>query len=465
MPRVSFQRGKTYFTEKRFKKSISDGTETKFDAKGEKLKAEMQKRKNVEILRKELRRKKLEEARQIELEREKTQKDAEMKARKVKEELELKAKKRIDLERKKQEQKEKEKAKQAQRLQQKAMRELEKEMEKTTTKSAAASAKKTTIQMPKVSLPADATTRARESISKSASSFAEFSKSVSSSAFETSKSIGSSVADVSVKAKDATVSAVGKTASTAADVATKTKNSLLSIELPKRKKTEKMETKAKKRGEEKKKKESNVEKLKPEQKKKNKTTKTKASTAGTSSASSSSSLAKARTLIGDKVTSAVQFATTNIRPPSSITAPTNLSPAAIQQSALYVSSFLLLAFTSSRVRKNRRERAQKRAEREIRLAADRERQKQRWTKAIAQNPDSSQLLGNRTSKTAKTITKDATSKRVSAASQDDEFDEVRKMNRENKANNESGWDEKEYEKMNKEYQKFLKDSRLPKGRK
>jgi hypothetical protein len=464
MPRVSFQRGKTYFTEKRFKKSISDGTETKFDAKGEKLKAEMQKRKNVEILRKELRRKKLEEARQIELEREKTQKDAEMKAQKVKEELELKAKKRIDLERKKQEQKEKEKAKQAQRLQQKAMRELEKKMEKTTTKSAAASAKKTTIiQMPKVSLPADATTRARESISKSASSFAEFSKSVSASAFETSKSIGSSVADVSVKVKDATVSAVGKTASTAADVATKTKNSLLSIELPKRK-TEKIETRAKKR-EEKKKKESNVEKLKPEQKKKNKTTKTKASTAGTSSASSSSSLAKARTLIGDKVTSAVQFATTNIRPPSSITAPTNLSPAAIQQSALYVSSFLLLAFTSSRVRKNRRERAQKRAEREIRLAADRERQKQRWTKAIAQNPDSSQLLGNRTSKTAKTITKDATSKRVSAASQDDEFDEVRKMNRENKANNESGWDEKEYEKMNKEYQKFLKDSRLPKGRK
>jgi len=466
MPRVSFQRGKTYFTEKRFKKSISDGTETKFDAKGEKLKAEMQKRKNVEILRKELRRKKMEEARQIELEREKTQKDAEMKARKVKEELELKAKKKIDLERKKQEQNEKEKAKQAQRLQQKAMKDLEKKMEKTTTNSAAAAAKKTTIiQMPKVSLLPDATTRARESISKSASSFAEFSKSVSSSAFETSKSIGSSVADVSVKAKDATVSAVGKTASTAADVATKTKDSLLSIELPKRKKTEKMETKAKKRGEEKKKKESNVEKLKPQQKQKNKTTKTKASTAGTSSASSSSSLAKARTLIGDKVTSAVQFATTNIRPPSSITAPTNLSPAAIQQSALYVSSFLLLAFTSSRVRKNRRERAQKRAEREIRLAADRERQKQRWTKAIAQNPDSSQLLGNRTSKTAKTITKDATSKRLSTASQDDEFDEVRKMNRENKANNESGWDEKEYEKMNKEYQKFLKDSRLPKGRK
>jgi len=351
------------------------------------------------------------------------------------------------------------------------MKDLEKKMEKTTTNSAAAAAaaakKKTTIiQMPKVSLPPDATTRARESISKSASSFAEFSKSVSSSAFETSKSIGSSVADVSVKAKDATVSAVGKTVSTAADVATKTKDSLLSIELPKRK-TEKIETKAKKREEKKKKESNNVEKLKPQKKmKKNKTTKTKASTAGTSSpSSSSSSLAKARTLIGDKVTSAVQFATTNIRPPSSITAPTNLSPAAIQQSALYVSSFLLLAFTSSRVRKNRRERAQKRAEREIRLAADRERQKQRWTKAIAQNPDSSQLLGNRTSKTAKTITKDATSKRLSTASQDDEFDEVRKMNRENKANNESGWDEKEYEKMNKEYQKFLKDSRLPKGRK
>ena len=49
-------------------------------------------------------------------------------------------------------------------------------------------------------------TQTKESLSKSASSFAEFSKSVSSSAFETSKSIGSSVADVSVKAKDATVS-------------------------------------------------------------------------------------------------------------------------------------------------------------------------------------------------------------------------------------------------------------------
>jgi uncharacterized protein (DUF885 family) len=148
--------------------------------------------------------------------------------------------------------------------------------------------------------------------------------------------------------------------------------------------------------------------------------------------------------------------------------PTNLSPAAIQQTALYVSSFLLLAFTSSRVRKNRRERAQKRAEREIRLAADRERQKQRWTKAIAQNPDSSQLLGNRTSKTAKTITKSDTSKRLSSASQDDEFDEVREMNASLKkasSNNESGWDEKEYDKMNKEYQKFLKDSRLPKERK
>jgi uncharacterized protein (DUF885 family) len=148
--------------------------------------------------------------------------------------------------------------------------------------------------------------------------------------------------------------------------------------------------------------------------------------------------------------------------------PTNLSPAAIQQTALYVSSFLLLAFTSSRVRKNRRERAQKRAEREIRLAADRERQKQRWTKAIAQNPDSSQLLGNRTSKTAKTITKSDTSMRLSSASQDDEFDEVREMNASLKkasSNNESGWDEKEYDKMNKEYQKFLKDSRLPKERK
>merc|ERR1712072_1338184 len=67
------------------------------------------------------------------------------------------------------------------------------------------------------------------------SSFAEFSKSVSSSAFETSKSVGSSVADVSIKAKDATFSAVGKTVATASRVATKTKESLLSIELPKRK--------------------------------------------------------------------------------------------------------------------------------------------------------------------------------------------------------------------------------------
>jgi hypothetical protein len=372
----------------------------------------------------------------------------------------------------------------------------------TTTTSATTS--KRTIQMPKVTLPD--MTQTKESLSKSASSFAEFSKSVSSSAFETSKSIGSSVADVSVKAKDATVSSVKKTVSTASNVATKTKDSLLSIELPKRKEKiientttkknnkkiqqrqqqqpKKVASSATAKREEKKKK--SVEKLKPiqQQKKailtskkmeKTKTTNaTKTSAAGSTlatkiSPSSFSSLAKqSRTLIGDKVTSAVQFAMTNIRLPSIATAPTNLSPAAIQQTALYVSSFLLLAFTSSRVRKNRRERAQKRAEREIRLAADRERQKQRWTKAIAQNPDSSQLLGNRTSKTAKTITKSDTSKRLSSASQDDEFDEVREMNASLKkasSNNESGWDEKEYDKMNKEYQKFLKDSRLPKERK
>ena len=105
--KLSFQRGKTYFTEKRFKKSISDGTETKFDAKGEKLKAELQKRKNVEILKRELLQKKMEEAKEIERERAKTQKEAEMKAQKVKEELEMKAKMKIDAERKKQEQKEK----------------------------------------------------------------------------------------------------------------------------------------------------------------------------------------------------------------------------------------------------------------------------------------------------------------------------------------------------------------------
>ena len=516
--KLSFQRGKTYFTEKRFKKSISDGTETKFDAKGEKLKAELQKRKNVEILKRELLQKKMEEAKEIERERAKTQKEAEMKAQKVKEELELKAKMKIDAERKKQEQKEKAKQQmmmQEQQQQQKAMmdakknnfkNENEKQKKKkakaTTTSSATTS--KRTIQMPKVTLPD--MTQTKESLSKSASSFAEFSKSVSSSALETSKSIGSSVADVSVKAKDATVSSVKKTVSTASNVATKTKDSLLSIELPKRKEKiientttkknnkkiqqrqqqqpKKVASSAAAKREEKKKK--SVEKLKPiqQQKKailtskkmeKTKTTKaTKSSAAGSTlatkiSPSSFSSLAKqSRTLIGDKVTSAVQFATTNIRPPSIATVPTNLSPAAIQQTALYVSSFLLLAFTSSRVRKNRRERAQKRAEREIRLAADRERQKQRWTKAIAQNPDSSQLLGNRTSKTAKTITKSDTSKRLSSASQDDEFDEVREMNASLKkasSNNESGWDEKEYDKMNKEYQKFLKDSRLPKERK
>ena len=516
---LSFQRGKTYFTEKRFKKSISDGTETKFDAKGEKLKAELQKRKNVEILKRELLQKKMEEAKEVERERAKTQKEAEMKAQKVKEELELKAKMKIDAERKKQEQKEKAKQQmmmqEQQQQQQKAMmdakknnfkNENEKQKKKkakaTTTSSATTS--KRTIQMPKVTLPD--MTQTKESLSKSASSFAEFSKSVSSSAFETSKSIGSSVADVSVKAKDATVSSVKKTVSTASNVATKTKDSLLSIELPKRKEKiientttkknnkkiqqrqqqqpKKVASSAAAKREEKKKK--SVEKLKPiqQQKKailtskkmeKTKTTKaTKSSAAGSTlatkiSPSSFSSLAKqSRTLIGDKVTSAVQFATTNIRPPSIATVPTNLSPAAIQQTALYVSSFLLLAFTSSRVRKNRRERAQKRAEREIRLAADRERQKQRWTKAIAQNPDSSQLLGNRTSKTAKTITKSDTSKRLSSASQDDEFDEVREMNASLKkasSNNESGWDEKEYDKMNKEYQKFLKDSRLPKERK
>ena len=518
--KLSFQRGKTYFTEKRFKKSISDGTETKFDAKGEKLKAELQKRKNVEILKRELLQKKMEEAKEIERERAKTQKEAEMKAQKVKEELEMKAKMKIDAERKKQEQKEKAKQQmmmqeqQQQQQQQKTMMDAKKNNKKndekqkkkktkaTTTTSATTS--KRTIQMPKVTLPD--MTQTKESLSKSASSFAEFSKSVSSSAFETSKSIGSSVADVSVKAKDATVSSVKKTVSTASNVATKTKDSLLSIELPKRKEKiientttkknnkkiqqrqqqqpKKVASSATAKREEKKKK--SVEKLKPiqQQKKailtskkmeKTKTTKaTKTSAAGSTlatkiSPSSFSSLAKqSRTLIGDKVTSAVQFATTNIRPPSIATAPTNFSPAAIQQTALYVSSFLLLAFTSSRVRKNRRERAQKRAEREIRLAADRERQKQRWTKAIAQNPDSSQLLGNRTSKTAKTITKSDTSKRLSSASQDDEFDEVREMNASLKkasSNNESGWDEKEYDKMNKEYQKFLKDSRLPKERK
>ena len=515
--KLSFQRGKTYFTEKRFKKSISDGTETKFDAKGEKLKAELQKRKNVEILKRELLQKKMEEAKEIERERAKTQKEAEMKAQKVKEELEMKAKMKIDAERKKQEQKEKAKQQmmmqEQQQQQQKTMMDAKKNDKKndekqkkkktkaTTTTSATTS--KRTIQMPKVTLPD--MTQTKESLSKSASSFAEFSKSVSSSAFETSKSIGSSVADVSVKAKDATVSSVKKTVSTASNVATKTKDSLLSIELPKRKEKiientttkknnkkiqqrqqqqpKKVASSATAKREEKKKK--SVEKLKPiqQQKKailtskkmeKTKTTKaTKTSAAGSTlatkiSPSSFSSLAKqSRTLIGDKVTSAVQFATTNIRPPSIATAPTNLSPAAIQQTALYVSSFLLLAFTSSRVRKNRRERAQKRAEREIRLAADRERQKQRWTKAIAQNPDSSQLLGNRTSKTAKTITKSDTSKRLSSASQDDEFDEVREMNASLKkasSNNESGWDEKEYDKMNKEYQKFLKDSRLPKER-
>lgn len=515
---LSFQRGKTYFTEKRFKKSISDGTETKFDAKGEKLKAELQKRKNVEILKRELLQKKMEEAKEIERERVKTQKEAEMKAQKVKEELELKAKMKIDAERKKQEQKEKAKQQmmmQEQQQQQKTMmdakknnfkneNEKQKKKAKATTTTKSATKTKRTIQMPKVSLPD--MTQTKESLSKSASSFAEFSKSVSSSAFETSKSIGSSVADVSVKAKDATVSLVKKTVSTASNVATKTKDSLLSIELPKRKEKiientttkknnkkiqqrqqqqpKKVASSAAAKREEKKKK--SVEKLKPiqQQKKailtskkmeKTKTTKaTKSSAAGSTlatkiSPSSFSSLAKqSRTLIGDKVTSAVQFATTNIRPPSIATAPTNLSPAAIQQTALYVSSFLLLAFTSSRVRKNRRERAQKRAEREIRLAADRERQKQRWTKAIAQNPDSSQLLGNRTSKTAKTITKSDTSKRLSSASQDDEFDEVREMNvslKKASSNNESGWDEKEYDKMNKEYQKFLKDSRLPKERK
>ena len=516
--KISFQRGKTYFTEKRFKKSISDGTETKFDAKGEKLKAELQKRKNVEILKRELLQKKMEEAKEIERERAKTQKEAEMKAQKVKEELEMKAKMKIDAERKKQEQKEKAKQQmmmqEQQQQQQKTMMdakknnkkndEKQKKKTKATTTTKSATKTKRTIQMPKVTLPD--MTQTKESLSKSASSFAEFSKSVSSSALETSKSIGSSVADVSVKAKDATVSSVKKTVSTASNVATKTKDSLLSIELPKRKEKiientttkknnkkiqqrqqqqpKKVASSAVAKREEKKKK--SVEKLKPiqQQKKailtskkmeKTKTTKaTKTSAAGSTlatkiSPSSFSSLAKqSRTLIGDKVTSAVQFATTNIRPPSIATAPTNLSPAAIQQTALYVSSFLLLAFTSSRVRKNRRERAQKRAEREIRLAADRERQKQRWTKAIAQNPDSSQLLGNRTSKTAKTITKSDTSMRLSSASQDDEFDEVREMNASLKkasSNNESGWDEKEYDKMNKEYQKFLKDSRLPKERK
>jgi len=348
------------------------------------------------------------------------------------------------------------------------------------------------------------------------SSFAEFSKSVSSSAFETSKSVGSSVADVSIKAKDATVSAVGKTVETASRVATKTKDSLLSIELPKRKiddssaassrtttttKKKIMQRTPKKgatttkqrRGQKeedknnatrktttkkKKKNDVSIEKLKPPQKKtttiqtkkdKKKIKKNQKTDAAAAAETGGPlfSLAKAKTLMNDKVGSAVQFATTNVRPPSISVTNSNLSPAAIQQTALYVSSFLLVAYTSSRVRKNRRARAQKRAEQEIRLAADRERQKQRWTRAIAQNPDSSQLLGNRTSKTAKTITTTAAGAAKGRNVVNDDLDEVRKANDFGAAtttnkSNESGWDEKEYEKMNKEYRQFLKDSRLPK---
>ena len=167
---------------------------------------------------------------------------------------------------------------------------------------------------------------------------------------------------------------------------------------------------------------------------KTKTTKaTKSSAAGSTlatkiSPSSFSSLAKqSRTLIGDKVTSgSIQGRQTSDRRLSLPRQPTSPRPRSNKPRSTSPPSSYWPSLPPACA--NRRERAQKRAEREIRLAADRERQKQRWTKAIAQNPDSSQLLGNRTSKTAKTITKSDTSKRLSSASQDDEFDEVREMN-------------------------------------
>ena len=552
VPKISFQRGKTYFTEKRFKKSITtDGREFAFDKKGEELKKKLA---NVEILKKELEVKRAEEAKAIERERSRAMKEAAEKARMTKEKIETEARKKIEEERKKIETEQKLRAKQERMLlkQKKSSSAKNNAAGVTTTTttttivSTATKGKSAISSAPQIKIDVNG---AKEKMFKSASAFADFSKSISSSVFErtkavgskaiettskvgssafettskvgskaieatktvgskaiettkslsssaietskvlgsklveTSKSTGSAVVNISTKARDVTVDAANKATTSVKDLTFKTKDAveqkMLAIEAAKIKKSVQLKqiptaNKAKPTRTTTTTK-SNIEALKPpnartKTKEAKKTENNDKATKQTSSLSTSTKLDKTKQFVGKKMISVVEF-TKSIQPPSLSLPkrPTLITSAMpLQEVFMYSFGFACLVFTSAQVRKNRRERAKGRAEREIRLAADREKQKARWTKAIAQNPDSSQLLGNRLSSTAKTISKESSSKLKMDT--DKIADEVREANEANKKQeaaagaNESGWDEKEYEKMNKEYQKFLKDSRLPKKR-
>ena len=575
VPKISFQRGKTYFTEKRFKKSITtDGREFAFDKKGEELKKKLA---NVEILKKELEVKRAEEAKAIERERSRAMKEAAEKARMTKEKIETEARKKIEEERKKIETEQKLRAKQERMLlkQKKSSSAKNNAAGVTTTTtttttivSTATKGKSAISSAPQIKIDVNG---AKEKMFKSASAFADFSKSISSSVFErtkavgskaiettskvgssafettskvgskaieatktvgskaieatktvgskaiettktvgskaiettkslsssaietskvlgsklveTSKSTGSAVVNISTKARDVTVDAANKATTSVKDLTFKTKDAveqkMLAIEAAKIKKSVQLKqiptaNKAKPTRTRTTTK-SNIEALKPpnartKTKEAKKTENNNKATKQTSSLSTSTKLDKTKQFVGKKMISVVEF-TKSIQPPSLSLPkrPTLITSAMpLQEVFMYSFGFACLVFTSAQVRKNRRERAKGRAEREIRLAADREKQKARWTKAIAQNPDSSQLLGNRLSSTAKTISKESSSKLKMDT--DKIADEVREANEANKKQeaaagaNESGWDEKEYEKMNKEYQKFLKDSRLPKKR-
>ena len=564
VPKISFQRGKTYFTEKRFKKSITtDGREFAFDKKGEELKKKLA---NVEILKKELEVKRAEEAKAIERERSRAMKEAAEKARMTKEKIETEARKKIEEERKKIETEQKLRAKQERMLlkQKKSSSAKNNAAGVTTTTtttttivSTATKGKSAISSAPQIKIDVNG---AKEKMFKSASAFADFSKSISSSVFErtkavgskaiettskvgssafettskvgskaieatktvgskaiettktvgskaiettkslsssaietskvlgsklveTSKSTGSAVVNISTKARDVTVDAANKATTSVKDLTFKTKDAveqkMLAIEAAKIKKSVQLKqiptaNKAKPTRTTTTTK-SNIEALKPpnartKTKEAKKTENNNKATKQTSSLSTSTKLDKTKQFVGKKMISVVEF-TKSIQPPSLSLPkqPTLITSAMpLQEVFMYSFGFACLVFTSAQVRKNRRERAKGRAEREIRLAADREKQKARWTKAIAQNPDSSQLLGNRLSSTAKTISKESSSKLKMDT--DKIADEVREANEANKKQeaaagaNESGWDEKEYEKMNKEYQKFLKDSRLPKKR-
>ena len=552
VPKISFQRGKTYFTEKRFKKSITtDGREFAFDKKGEELKKKLA---NVEILKKELEVKRAEEAIAIERERSRAMKEAAEKARMTKEKIETEARKKIEEERKKIETEQKLRAKQERMLlkQKKSSSAKNNAAGVTTTTttttivSTATKGKSAISSAPQIKIDVNG---AKEKMFKSASAFADFSKSIGSSVFErtkavgskaiettskvgssafettskvgskaieatktvgskaiettkslsssaietskvlgsklveTSKSTGSAVVNISTKARDVTVDAANKATTSVKDLTFKTKDAveqkMLAIEAAKIKKSVQLKqiptaNKAKPTRTTTTTK-SNIEALKPpnartKTKEAKKTENNNKATKQTSSLSTSTKLDKTKQFVGKKMISVVEF-TKSIQPPSLSLPkqPTLITSAMpLQEVFMYSFGFACLVFTSAQVRKNRRERAKGRAEREIRLAADREKQKARWTKAIAQNPDSSQLLGNRLSSTAKTISKESSSKLKMDT--DKIADEVREANEANKKQeaaagaNESGWDEKEYEKMNKEYQKFLKDSRLPKKR-